>query len=314
MSSHGLVFAPTPLLTVTIESDASDAAELHVHAGGQGFWIARMMETLGLNTTLCGVFGGEAGKILRPLIEGEGVAVRGVAMGGENGSYVHDRRSGNRLEVVSVRPQVLTRHEVDDLFSNCLAEGLTSGVAALGGPHEGGVIPDETYGRLAADLTANGIPVVADLSGPTLQSALEGGLDILKVSHEDLVEDGFAKSEKPADLATAMEEFGEKGARVVVISRGEESTLAWEDGQFWEAIAPPAQSIDHRGAGDSMTAALAVSTAQGESLESGLRLAVAAGAATVTRRGLATGHGEVVRKLAERAEVRKVDRPGKGTS
>lgn len=38
------VFAPSPLLTVTIEAGA-ERPEVHLHAGGQGFWVARLAAT-----------------------------------------------------------------------------------------------------------------------------------------------------------------------------------------------------------------------------------------------------------------------------
>jgi hypothetical protein len=37
-----LVFAPAPLLTITIERRGEDP-DVHLHAGGQGFWLARMI-------------------------------------------------------------------------------------------------------------------------------------------------------------------------------------------------------------------------------------------------------------------------------
>ena len=41
------VFAPAPILTVTVEAAEDEREELHVHAGGQGFWVARMLGVLG---------------------------------------------------------------------------------------------------------------------------------------------------------------------------------------------------------------------------------------------------------------------------
>ena len=63
MPARVCVFAPAPLLTVTIESkaDGSGDDEIHVHAGGQGFWIARLVAELGVEVVLCGSFGGETG-------------------------------------------------------------------------------------------------------------------------------------------------------------------------------------------------------------------------------------------------------------
>lgn len=103
------VFAPAPLLTVTIESkpDGSREDEVHLHAGGQGFWISRLIAELGVDVVLCGSFGGESGRVARALIEDERVAVHGIAAAGSNGTYVHDRRSGKRIELATDRKSVV---------------------------------------------------------------------------------------------------------------------------------------------------------------------------------------------------------------
>lgn len=303
--SRAFVFAPSPLLTVTIEAASDGGTELHVHAGGQGFWIARMAVSLGLKVTLCGVFGGETGAILHDIVKGEGIDVRAIETSGENGSYVHDRRGGDREHLADVTPAVLTRHEVDDLFGVSLTEGMKADVAILGGPHHDCALPADSYTRLAGDLQALGIPVVADLSGPTMTAALAGGLTLLKVSHEDLIEDGRAKSEKPAELIRAMRELESEGARTVVLSRAGDPAFALIDGEVWEVSAPSLTLVDHRGAGDSMTAGIAAALGQGNSVQEALRLGAAAGAANVTRRGLATAQRDLVHQLAEQVRVER---------
>ncbi|WP_323754839.1 PfkB family carbohydrate kinase [Rhodococcus rhodochrous] len=159
---------------------------------------------------------------------------------------------------------------------------------------------------LARMFKALGIPVVADLSGPTLGSALEGGVTVLKVSHEDLIEDGRAKSEDLDDLIEAMHRLHDEGAASVVISRAGDPAIALDNGTVWEVEAPSVQTVDHHGAGDSMTAGIASAYAAGAKFEDALRLGAAAGAVNVTRRGLATGHRGAVEKMAEKVEVRKV--------
>lgn len=98
------VFAPSPLLTVTIEP-GTDRPEVHLHAGGQGFWVARLAATLGAEVMLCCALGGEPGRVLRGLIEAEPVTLRAAAGGTPNGVYIHDRRGGERATVVSVSTQ-----------------------------------------------------------------------------------------------------------------------------------------------------------------------------------------------------------------
>jgi len=61
------VFAPHPLLTITVEP-RGDADDVHLHAGGQGVWVSRMAAELGAEPVLCGFAGGETGDVLQALL------------------------------------------------------------------------------------------------------------------------------------------------------------------------------------------------------------------------------------------------------
>ena len=124
------VFAPSPLLTVTIEP-GTDRPEVHLHAGGQGFWVARLAATLGAEVTLCCALGGEPGRVLSGLIEAEPVELRATASGTPNGVYIHDRRGGERVEVVSVDSRPLERHASDALYGIALGAGLDADVTMV---------------------------------------------------------------------------------------------------------------------------------------------------------------------------------------
>ena len=157
------VLAPSPIYTVTIEAAAGAEPKIHFHAGGQGFWIARMVDRLGARAVLCAPLGGETGAVLRTLIEREGVALEAVPCQGWNGGYVHDRRGGERRCLAEVPSPRLTRHEVDDLYDATLVAGLAARVAVLTGPWPEGAVPAHVYERLPRDLGGNGVAVVADL-------------------------------------------------------------------------------------------------------------------------------------------------------
>jgi 1-phosphofructokinase len=301
------VFAPSPLLTVTVEASPDGGAEVHLHAGSQAVWIARMLVTLGLEVWLCGPFGGETGPVIAGLIERERINLRVVEVEENNASYVHDRRSGERVEVATVPPPPLPRHELDELYNVTLIEGLDSDVVVLGGPDDDGVLAPDTYRRLAADLVTKSIPVVVDLSGEYLEEAVSGGVTVAKVSHEDLVKDGRAASDDPSDLIAVMQKLASAGAKNVVVSRADEPALALLKGELLELELPSFHRADHRGAGDSMTAGIAAGIARGTDVEAALRLGAAAGALNATRRGLATGEAELIERLAERVTTRRTD-------
>lgn len=309
---HGaVVFAPAPELSVTVEH-FPDRAEVHVHAGGQGFWIARMLRVLGVDTTLVGSFGGEAGGVARHIIEDSGMDVVAVEVSGDNGAYVHDRPADERVEVARQTAAALSRHELDDLYSATLAAGLGSRVVVLGGPNvDGTAVPAAVYERLAADLRSNGATVVADLSGEPRTAALAGGVDVLKTSHQDLIADGLLpESPTTDDVVVAMRRLAEEcegAARVIVTRGGDGPALLLDGGRVSMASAPGVRAVDPTGAGDSMTAGVAAGLADGLDIEGAMRLGVAAATLNVTRHGLASGEPEAIRTMATHVQLDALD-------
>ncbi|HYN98021.1 MAG TPA: PfkB family carbohydrate kinase [Pilimelia sp.] len=302
MADGVMVFAPAPLLTVTIEQQG-EAVGLHVHPGGQGVWEARMIASLGAAVTLCVALGGEVGDILRKLLADEDVTVRTVARHSGSGWYVHDRRDGTRVNVADHPGDPMVRHDIDELYNIALAEGLRASVGVLSGPADPSVVDPDVYRRLAADLTANGTPVVADLSGPYLAAALAGGLAFVKVSHEEVIDDGRADDDSDEALVKAAYRLRDDGAAAVLISRADQPGIALLDGQLFEVHPPRLQVADHRGAGDSMTAGVAAVLAGGGDLRDAVRTGAAAGALNVTRHGLGTGRADAVRELLGRVRL-----------
>ena len=291
------------MLTVTIEEAKREPAtgEIHVHAGGQGFWISRLVAELDVAATLCGCFGGETGGIVRDLISESGVCVQDVASTGSNGAYVHDRRNGERLEVAAMPAAELSRHEVDELYGVTLVNALRADVLVLTGPEDDSVLSDDVYRRLATDVRTNGGVVLADLSGGRLDAALDGGLDLLKVSEEELERDGRLR--RAGSLRAAAEELRRAGAEAVVISLGDERALVLTDGRLLRVTGPRLEPVDTRGAGDSLSAGVAAGLARRLPLLDAIAVGAAAGALNVTRRGLGTGVREQIDELTRLVTV-----------
>jgi 1-phosphofructokinase len=298
------VVFPSPLCTVTIEEVAGGEPEVHFHAGGQGVWVSRMIGVLGKHALLCSPLGGESGFVLRALIEREGIELRPVAVGGANGCYVHDRRGGARDAIVETPSAPLDRHELDDFYGTCLTSSLEAACAVLTGPTRENLVPPSFYKRLAHDLDVNGTLVIADVSGATL-TALESGVHALKVSHEELIAAGLASGPALQDLMAGMRKL-RSCARNILVSRAEEPALALAEDRFFEVVGPRLDAAEYRGAGDSMTAALAAGLKSGQSFEDALPLAAAAGSLNVTRHGLGSGRLEHIQALAKLVEVRPI--------
>ncbi len=299
------VFSPSPLFTVTIEPGV-DRPEVHVHAGGQGFWVARLAATLGAEVTLCCALGGESGRVLRGLIEAEPLTLRAADAGTPNGVYVHDRRSGQRVEIVSVDSRPLARHAADELYGMALAAGLDADVTMVTGCQPGDVVDANFFRRLVRDLGTNRKVVIADLTGPPLQGTVEGGVALLRLSEEELVREHYAASNATEEVVAGARRLHAAGARRVLVSRGSTPAVLIDGGASpaqIELVPPVFDALDQSGAGDSMFAATGVGLARGMSMIDALRLGMAAGALNVTRRGLGTGTRDEIERLAGHVTV-----------
>lgn len=298
------VFCPGPILTVTMER-VDDDDEIHLHAGGQGVWVARMARALGAQPVLCAPLGGESGAVIEHLLRDEGFALRRIDTRSHATAYVHDRRHGERLELSKQHAAPLGRHALDDLLDVALVHGIECGTAVITGTADRRVLPAHAFERLVANLRATGVQTVVDLSGEQLERAVAGGAGLVKVSDEELL--GEQRVRDRSAVVAAARRLVAAGAETVVVSREERAVIAVCRGGVWEAMPVPLNVVDHRGAGDSLTAALAVATARGDDLEAALRLGVAAGSLNVTRRGLATGPRDAIEALVSHVDVRRID-------
>jgi len=301
------VFGPHPILAITVERRGADEDDIHVHPGGQGVWVARMAGELGAHPVLCGFVGGETGELLGPLLATLPGETRSVATAAASGSWVIDRRSGEREVIATSFSEPPSRHETDDLFSVTCAAALNSEVLVLCGPVPPDALPQALYGQLVKDVRAHGTKVVVDLSPPRLDSALEGGPEIVKADEWQLAELVAADTRPPDRFRAAAEHVIERGAGVVVATRGPDPVLVLtREGAAYELTPPVFAEGAAEGSGDSMVGALAAALARGMELEDALRLGAAAGAANFLRHGLGTGSRAVVEDLLKRVELRRL--------
>ncbi|WP_306232569.1 1-phosphofructokinase family hexose kinase [Agrococcus beijingensis] len=302
-----LVFAPAPILTVTIE-EHRDEPDVHFHVGGQGVWQARMLTALGVDAVLVCTVAGEAGAITRHLLDDEGFRVVTIDREGVSPAYVHDRRGGKRVAIVEAQGEPLSRHALDALYSATLREAAEADLVILSGPDGETMLEADVYRRLASDMRELGLTVLVDLAGNRLEAALAGGVDVLKVSHEELVADGRVDDDGDDEqqLLDAAQSLVDDGVSLVAVTRASEGSIVVGGGGAWRVVAPELEPVDPRGAGDSYTAGLASVLAAGGSHAEAVRTGAAAGAVNATRRGLGTGDAEAIRAIARKVDLQQI--------
>jgi hypothetical protein len=160
------------------------------------------------------------------------------------------------------------------------------------------------FGGLVAAANARGLASVIDTSGPGLIAAAAAGATVLKPNLLELTE--ATGDDDPVRAAGILIE---RGARLVLVSLGEDGMLAVsaaEPKRPWRARLPRVLAGNPTGAGDAAVAAAAVCLATGiHDPEAILRLATAWSAAAV----LMPLAGEISPDHAALADELIVDRP-----
>jgi 1-phosphofructokinase len=305
------VVAPSSILMVEIERAQGPEhqdpthAEIHVHAGGQGLWVATMANALGARVSVCGPFGGEAGTILQHLAGADGLDVTALAYAEGSAALVHDRRSGERREVATMPSHPLRRHETDEFFGAALVAGTEADVCVLTGAQPPGVLASGFFARLTHDLVVGGACVVADLSSDAALQVAAERPRLLKMSHDEVIELGLA-DDTVDSLHSAARELVARGVGTMVVSRADQPTLVVRGDGAWLVRTPPLSTVDPRGAGDSMTAGISVALGRGSPVLEAVRLGAAAGTLNVTRRGLGTGRRAEIERFAAQVEIEEL--------
>lgn len=302
------VLGPNPLLSITLEAPGAGRSDVHLHPGGQGVWVARMAAALGVRAVLCGFAGGETGRVLDCLLAEAGIERRLVTTATASGCYVIDRRDGTRRLLAEQQALPPSRHELDDLVSFATATALESDVLMICNPYPGDILPLEVYEGLVANVRAGGVPVLVDLSSPRMESALRGGPELAKLNDWELAELVAGPVDGPR-LRAAAERVRERGARMVLVTRGGEPALVLrEDGAF-ELVPPNFSHGSREGCGDSMMGAIAAAWAMGSAWQEALQLGAAAGAANFLRHGLGSGSRATIEELRGLVGLRPLPAP-----
>ena len=257
----------------------SNPGTVRTALGGVGCNIARNLCLLGQETAMVTVLGEDtfarevrsaAAELGLDLTECETVP------GGRTGTYVFlagpdgdMALAVNDMEIYqNITPAFLSRH-LDALNSASLVVLDAN-------------LPRESIEYLCAHCTA---PILADPVSTIKAERLIGVLGRLYAIKPNRLEaerlTGLA-IRTPEDAERAAESLLRQGVRRVYISLSEQGLLAAEAGRMLRVPCPRVAAVNTTGAGDSMTAAIALGEAAGKPLEEIARFAVAAGALTAT--------------------------------
>lgn len=157
-------------------------------------------------------------------------------------------------------------------------DALEGAAAVVISDYRKGVVTDELARAVISQAQASGIPVVVD-SKKTDLSCFEGASVIAPNHHEAKAATGH---DDPQAAARAISDVT-RGA--VIVTMGVNGMIVFDGGEFVHIPTLAHEVSDVTGAGDTVTAALAVALAEGASVVQAARWATAAAAEAVAHRG-----------------------------
>jgi 1-phosphofructokinase family hexose kinase len=290
-----------------LELDAVNRAmETQDGFAGKSINVAKVLAHLGQRAFATGFAGGERGRELQSAVTARGIESEFVTVSPTTRQCVSllDQSTGMVTELVeesgAVTPSDYTALEVivNKRLSTCQAV-VMSGSLTPGGPVD-------FYKRITRAANQHGILSMVDAQGPPLIESLEARPGLVKPNRRELAATVQRALRTEEELIAGMHEVQKRGARQVVVTAGNEPTLATDGHDLWRIHSPKIKPINPIGSGDSFTAALVWRLTQKEPLGEACRWAAAAGAANA----LSLMPGELnprdVEQLAEQVKVEKL--------
>lgn len=287
--------------TVEIPGMALDTVnritEMRTDPGGKGINVSKVIAKLGGESRAVGILGGESGKMLEKLLEGEPFATRFRFVEGQTRTNLKIiDREGHTNTDINEPGLTVTDVDLDALLHELLAELRPGDIVVLAGSLPKGA-PQDTYRTWTAACKKAGARVFLDADGALLAEGLKAAPYLIKPNDDELSRLAGKKLETLEELTAEGRRLLERGIERVVISLGGRGALYLRKGStiYAEGLKVPVGSTV--GAGDSVVAALAYAEAQGLSEEEAVRLSTAAGAANVMCSGTQAAEREAVEAL-----------------
>jgi 1-phosphofructokinase family hexose kinase len=257
-------------------------------AGGKGINIARALKQLQVPVVATGLAGGRTGTRIVEELTAEAILNDFVRIRDESrtSSAVVDPMSGSFSEINEWGPHV-DDEELEMLLEKLQYLSRGASMVVFAGSLPRGVSAD-FYGEAVRLLNRRGVQTALDTEGEPLAHGVEAEPFLVSPNQreaEGLVGQEFHDRE---DLVMALDAIAERGARNVLITRGDGCfARIREDRQVRRFLvtAPRLEPVSAVGSGDVLIAGLLAARLEDKSPDESLRLAVAAGAASTLEVG-----------------------------
>jgi tagatose 6-phosphate kinase len=258
--------APEVILTVTLNmaldvtyhverferGQTARVRDVARRAGGKGVNVARVLHELGHDVVVTGLAGGFTSEAARAELKAAGLRDELVEIAGQSRlTLVVVDREGSATGFWEPGPVVAAR-EWEAAYGRCSELLASASVVVLAGSLPAGV-PADAYARLIGAATDAGVPTLLDAEGKALAVGAAAGPAVVKVNVSEL-----ASTTGEHEVEAGSRVLRSAGARAVVITDGAAGLTCFADEVVLHAVAPEVLGGNPTGAGDAVSAALAV--------------------------------------------------------
>ncbi len=282
------------------------ASHWQVDCGGKGFNVARMLKSLGVQSTALGFAAGKAGELLEEKLRALGIATDFIWIEGETRTNVSIVTPGGEhyLKVNEPGPTI-SAADITKLIDQVRSLATAGDWWVLAGSLPPGVSAG-IYAELTEIIQAAGANVFLDTSGSALQQSCSAKPLLVKPNAEEAHELTGLPVTSPQEFAAAAAEIQKQGPTNVIISLGKAGALLTTADSSWLAASPKIVERNPIGAGDSMVGGVIWGLSEGQDLPESLRRGIACGAATASQSGTTVGTRAQVDELLAQVKLTQI--------
>lgn len=244
------------------EGEVNRAIETHWLGSGKCLNVAAALHCLGGESCVLAPIGGATGRLLADEFERFGVRGRWIESGVATRvcTTILDELQRRTTELVE-NAAALSENTLAEFQSAFRDEAARADAVVLSGSLTAGA--PATFYR---DLLRHSPPVsIVDARGPELWEALAERPLVVKPNREELAGTVGRELETEADVLAAIDRLQERGARLVLVTRGSAPAIFAQEGAAYRLTPAPLDDIVNPiGCGDTLAAALALALKNGE--------------------------------------------------
>ncbi|MEV3670649.1 1-phosphofructokinase [Paenibacillus larvae] len=257
-------------------------------ANGKGINISFVLNMLGIQSTALGFIAGFTGHYIQDELRKKGVQTDFIEVDGITrvNVFVHGPEEFKIVNRGPVIRPAKTTAMLDKIRS--IPEGsllFVSGSLPLG-------MSDSVYVDIAKISYERGIKLILDISSQKVLDCLPYHPYLIKPNDEELSSWFGQSSLSKEELIRRGKQMLEKGARQILISRGDQGSVFINKDKVIEVSSVQGEVVNTACTGDTLLASFIAKLLSGEKEEAALRFASAAGASTAFSKGLTNFHDE----------------------